>query len=294
MIINKNITSINRTVMNNRDIKYIVIHYVGAVSTAVNNAKYFKSVNRRASAHYFVDDNSICQCVEDKDAAWHCGGGLQGLFGHKYYKKCLNSNSIGVEMCCYKNSKGKLDISDKTIANTIELVKSLMKKYNISSNNVIRHYDVTGKKCPAPFVSDSKKWNNFKSKLTSTTSKTTQTSNKTSNTNKSKTTYIQNSRVKSWQIVMNKVYRCGLVQDGSYGPDSQKKANKHQLYYRLITIKNDYVLWLQNRLCELGYKVAKDRSFGPKMKRAVRQFQKDRGLKVDGYVGANTVKELLR
>ncbi len=291
MIINKNITSVNRTVMNNRDIKYIVIHYVGAVSTAVNNAKYFKSVNRRASAHYFVDDNSICQCVEDKDAAWHCGGGLQGLFGHKYYKKCLNSNSIGVEMCCYKNSKGKLDISDKTIANTIELVKSLMKKYNISASNVIRHYDVTGKKCPAPFVSDNKRWNNFKSKLSQTTS------DKTSNTKKNKTTYIQNSRVKSWQIVMNKVYRCVLAQDGSYGPDSQKKANKYQLYKKKlvsIRIRNDYVRWLQNRLKELDYKISVDGSFWKDTDKVVRQFQRDRKLKVDGYVGANTVKELLR
>ena len=282
MDINKNITTVNRTLMNNRNIEYIVIHYVGAVSTAKANTDYFKSVNRQASAHYFVDDNSIWQCVEDKDSAWHCGGGLQGLSGHKYYKKCLNSNSIGIEMCCYKNSKGTLDISDKTIENTIELVKVLMKKYSISADKVIRHYDVTGKKCPAPFVSDENRWNNFKSKLSASSTKTT-------------TKYIKNSRVKSWQIVMNKVYKCGLAEDGSYGPLSQGQSNKHQLYYRLIgVIKNDYVLWLQNRLCELRYTVDKDRKFGPKMKKTVEKFQADRGLKVDGFVGANTVRELLR
>lgn len=102
-------------------------------------------------------------------------------------------------------------------------------------------------------------------------------------------------RVKSWQLVMNRVYNCGLAVDGSYGPICQNVANKHQLYYRLIgVIKNDYVLWLQNRLCELGYPVSQDKSFGPKTRSAVKQFQKDRGLKVDGYVGANTVKELLK
>lgn len=117
--------------------------------------------------------------------------------------------------------------------------------------------------------------------------KKTTTSTKTSK-------YINNARVKSWQTVMNKVYKCGLALDSNYGPDCEKKANKYYLYYRLITIKNDYVLWLQNRLCELGYTVKKDRSYGPKTKKAVEQFQKDRGLKKDGKVGANTVKELLK
>ena len=93
---------------------------------------------------------------------------------------------------------------------------------------------------------------------------------------------------------MNKVYKCKLDEDSNFGPDCENKANKYYLRYRLITIKNDYVLWLQNRLCELGYKVAKDRSYGPKTKEAVKQFQEDRGLKKDGKVGANTVKELLK
>lgn len=111
---------------------------------------------------------------------------------------------------------------------------------------------------------------------------------------KKESEYINNERVKSWQTVMNRVYKCGLAVDSNFGPDCEKKANKYYLRYRLITIKNDYVLWLQNRLCELGYKVAKDRSFGPKTKEAVEQFQVDRGLKKDGKVGANTVKELLK
>ena len=42
MDINKNITTINRTLMSNRNIEYIVIHYVGAVSTAKANTDYFK------------------------------------------------------------------------------------------------------------------------------------------------------------------------------------------------------------------------------------------------------------
>lgn len=118
--------------------------------------------------------------------------------------------------------------------------------------------------------------------------KTTISSTKTSK-------YINNSRVKSWQVVMNKVYKCGLDLDSNFGPDCEKKSNKHQLYYRkLFIMKNDHVLWLQNRLYELGYKIERDRKFGPKTKEAVKQFQRDRKLDDDGYVGTDTTKELLK
>ena len=106
-----------------------------------------------------------------------------------------------------------------------------------------------------------------------------------------------NSLVKSWQIVMNKVYHCGLDVDGSYGPKSKEAAKEHQLYKKKLVInriRNDYVRWLQNRLNELGYHLAVDGSFWNDTNNAVRSFQRNRGLKVDGYVGSLTVKELLK
>jgi N-acetylmuramoyl-L-alanine amidase len=159
MDIIKDITNRNRKIYNNRKISYIVIHYVGAVSSAKANAQYFKNTYRGASAHYFVDEKDIYQVVEDKDAAWHCGA--------TYYKHlyCRNSNSIGIEMCCFKKN-GKLDVSENVVNRTIELTRELMKKYNIPVQNVLRHYDVTGKNCPAPFVSDPARWTNFINKLT--------------------------------------------------------------------------------------------------------------------------------
>ena len=42
-----------------------------------------------------------------------------------------------------------------------------MEKYNVSIGNVIRHYDVTHKICPEPFVKDTKAWEDFKAQLTS-------------------------------------------------------------------------------------------------------------------------------
>ena len=96
---------------------------------------------------------------------------------------------------------------------------------------------------------------------------------------------------------MNNVYRCNLEVDGSFGPKSQTQANKdylHKTKFVKNRIRNDYVTWLQKRLKELGYNISIDGSFWKDTDRIVRKFQKDRGLKSDGSVGANTVRELLK
>ena len=168
--INKKISKYNHYDMDNRKIKYIVIHWVGAASSAKNNADYFYSADRSASAHYFVDDKEIWQSVLDKNAAWAVGGGPldqaspYAKYGKKYFNKCTNSNSISIEMCCKKNSQGKLYITDETIDLTAELVQMLQKKYSISDKNVIRHFDVNGKLCPGTHIEELK-WEKLHSKL---------------------------------------------------------------------------------------------------------------------------------
>jgi len=139
--------------------QYIVIHYVGAVSTAYDNARYFYNTYRGASANYFVDENDIYRVVKDEDSAWHCG--TTGAYLNPY---CRNTNSIGIEMCCFINN-GVLDVSNEVVERTIELTKELMAKYGIPADNVLRHYDVTGKDCPAPFVHNPSRWNDFKAKI---------------------------------------------------------------------------------------------------------------------------------
>lgn len=151
--------------MQNKKNTYIVIHYVGAVSSAKNNVDYYSSKKLDASANYFVDEKSIWQSVEDFNKAWHCGGGLQGTRGHTFYQKCTNSNSIGIELCVKKTASGNWYFEDATVTNTIDLVKYLMAKYNIPIENVIRHYDVTGKICPEPLI-DEHAWADFKNKIT--------------------------------------------------------------------------------------------------------------------------------
>lgn len=149
-------------------IKYIVIHYVGATGGAEANCKWYAGGNRSASAHYFVDfDGSIWQSVEDKDIAWHCGAKSY------VHPECRNANSIGIEMCV-RNNGSKADTSrdwyfeDATVRAAIELTRELMAKYHIPADHVIRHYDVTGKICPNPYVYNAGKhtWDQFKAALT--------------------------------------------------------------------------------------------------------------------------------
>ena len=159
MEIKRNITTKNFDSGSINRIKYIVVHFTANNGdTAYGNTNYFKSY-RGASAHYFVDENSAYQSVEDKNIAWHCGA--------KKYKHstCRNSNSLGVELCSRKDSKGNYYFMDKTVDNAVELVKMLMAKYNVPIANVIRHYDVTGKNCPEPFVKNIEAWQNFKNRL---------------------------------------------------------------------------------------------------------------------------------
>lgn len=141
--------------------QYIVIHYTGnSTDTAKANANYFYNVNRKSSAHYFVDDTKVYEVVSPDNTSWAVGVnyGYNNLFG-----KCTNYNSINIEMC---STKGK--ISDKTFANTVALTKKLMKTYAITQGRVVRHYDVCSKNCPGWkgwIGSNDNLWKKFKKEL---------------------------------------------------------------------------------------------------------------------------------
>lgn len=151
----KMISNYNNSSRNGNSIKYIVMHYTGNKGdTAKNNAVYFNGGDRNASANYFVDDTEIYQVVEDARASWNCGDG-KGKYG------ITNQNSISIEMCCDSNG----NISTQTENNALDLVKHLQKKYNISNNNVVRHYDASRKICPNWSSDNWERWNKFKEKL---------------------------------------------------------------------------------------------------------------------------------
>lgn len=137
-----------------RKISHIVMHYTaGNGDTAEDNALYFSRAERGASAHYFVDEREAVQSVKDTDTAHHAGNWV------------MNTQSLGVELCSKKDANGVYYFPDDTVQNARVLVKALMSAYGVPIENVIRHYDVTGKRCPEPFVRDEKQWEAFKAGL---------------------------------------------------------------------------------------------------------------------------------
>ena len=66
---------------------------------------------------------------------------------------------------CSDVINGRFIINDATAERTTELVKYLMGRYNIPLSRVCRHYDVTHKECPEPWVRNPQLWENFKKRL---------------------------------------------------------------------------------------------------------------------------------
>lgn len=131
------------------------------------NGNVFHNNKIGASAHYFVDDDSITLSVEEHRIAYSVGGAkwndVNVTGGGKLYGKAYNSNTINIEMCDTVRD-GKYGVSDKTKKNTMDLVVHLMMKYQIDIDHVIRHFDVNGKHCPSYLMSDSA-WNKFKGEI---------------------------------------------------------------------------------------------------------------------------------
>lgn len=136
-------------------IKYIVIHYTAnSGDTAKGNADYFARAVTKSSAHYFVDEASVWQSVKDSDTAWAVG--TTGT----YYSNCRNNNSLSIEVANAVNG-----FKPKAEENLIALVKKKMAEYNIPIDNVIRHYDVTHKRCPSYYVDHEDAWKELKNKF---------------------------------------------------------------------------------------------------------------------------------
>jgi N-acetylmuramoyl-L-alanine amidase CwlA len=115
---------------------YITIHNTGSMAPAKNQHNYMKNINksgeRKASWHFSVDDKDIHQAQSCNFEMWHCGDTTG------------NKNSIGIEMCQSDNK----DTQEKIYRNAIELVKILMKYYNVSITKVVQHNKWSGKNCP--------------------------------------------------------------------------------------------------------------------------------------------------
>ena len=150
------------TYLKNRPHTFIAIHYVASVTakkgTALNVAAWFANPqNRNGSADWIVDDELIvCYNNDPNRYCWAVGDdSRRNSKGGRLYGLAKNRNTVSIEICNGSRS-GKvgqannpdLYFTDAAIQNALELAAYLMKKHNIPIENVVRHYDISGKFCP--------------------------------------------------------------------------------------------------------------------------------------------------
>lgn len=174
-------------------VRAIVLHYSGNNGdTAKNNAVYFRDSNTRsAGAHFFVDQKGeVYQSVKMDKIAWSVGGNRYSDYrqtgGARYYGIYNNANTVSIEMC----DTATKDPSAAMISATKALIKHIRGKCK-NAALIIRHFDVTGKDCPARFTNTAK-WNKLLEQLGESASKikTGNTATENTKSNATKTAHF--------------------------------------------------------------------------------------------------------
>lgn len=129
----------------------IVVHYTANPgATAMENRNYFENLKdtheTKASSNFVVGlEGEIVQCVPTWEVA--------------YASNSRNIDTVSIE-CCHPDESGRF--TDATYESVVNLCAWLCLKFDLNEENVIRHYDVTGKVCPKYFVEHEDAWENFR------------------------------------------------------------------------------------------------------------------------------------
>lgn len=291
--------------------QFIAIHYLGVVGQ--NN----KVESGGYGAHYYIYwDGTVYQAADHDEVLWQVGTG--GYYTQKH-PAAQNSNTIGIELCCKcdGNSKNATDpywyFTEETQEACVQLVKKLMKDLGIPVENVLRHYDIVNKHCPAPYVNNNKyktswTWNEFKAKLSGSSTATTDIKKELV---KAGQTHANNfckagikadgvrglatkkAGIKVLQTALNLEHKAGLTIDGIWGSKSDAALKGHTVRKGN---KGYMVTALEILLMLKGYNpngVECPGSFGDGCAAATGQYQKDYKLTIDELAGYNTFKSLI-
>ena len=133
-----------------KKVKGLVIHYVANPgTTAQQNRNYFEglkdSKNTKASSHFIIGlDGEIIQCIPSGEIA--------------YASNERNEDTLSIE-CCHPDATGKFN--QETYDSLVHLTAWLCGKFDLTTRDVIRHYDVTGKQGPLYYMENPKAWQQF-------------------------------------------------------------------------------------------------------------------------------------
>lgn len=151
---------------NRNNVYYIAFHGTGNDGdTAVANGNYYAKVNtRKAGAHFFIDQEGVkVKSIDLNRTAWAVGGkkytDCATTGGGKLYGKVTNANSVSIELCDIVNKEP----SDEMVRQAWNIIKYI-RKYCPNALNIVRHFDVNGKHCPASMMTD-EAWNKFQMRL---------------------------------------------------------------------------------------------------------------------------------
>lgn len=134
-----------------KQVNGVVVHYTGNPNTTAEQTRsYFNNLattgETYASSHFIIGmDGTIIQCVP--------------LDEESYCSNSRNADTIAIE-CCHPDSSGQF--TDETYNALVKLVRYLTDTYGLNADDVIRHYDVTGKLCPYYYATNEDAWQAFK------------------------------------------------------------------------------------------------------------------------------------
>jgi len=140
------------------EINSIVVHYVGNPNTtAQQNHDYFNTPGVEVCSHFIVGlDGEIIQCLP--------------LYEKSAASNWRNKDTISIEVC-HPDKSGKFN--EKTYDSLVKLVTWLCNLCEFNEENIIRHYDVTGKECPVYYVKNEDEWERFKNDVVKNIKNTT-------------------------------------------------------------------------------------------------------------------------
>lgn len=134
-----------------KEVNSIFVHYTANKGTsAAQNRSYFEQLKdtgeRSASSHFIIGyEGEIIQCIPLDEIA--------------YAVQTRNQDSISIE-CCYLSDDGSF--TQETYDSLLKLLKWLTDTYELDTNDILRHYDCGGKKCPVYYVDDESAWERLK------------------------------------------------------------------------------------------------------------------------------------
>ncbi|MBS5197494.1 MAG: N-acetylmuramoyl-L-alanine amidase [Clostridiales bacterium] len=135
-------------------IKYIAIHYTANPGAgAMDNRNYFENLatthETKVSSHFVVGlEGEVVQCIPTSEMS--------------YATNERNVDTLSIE-CCHADETGVFN--EATYDSVVKLTAWLCTRFGLTEENVIRHYDVTGKNCPKYYVENPEAWEQMKADI---------------------------------------------------------------------------------------------------------------------------------